>query len=98
MPDLDRDTFDQLPLAAKQHIDLLCANFENGWKNGTLSRLENVLAEAPEDERPALLAELLHIDIAWRKRRGESPRADDYSQLLPAYEAIVRRVLDEFDP
>lgn len=60
----------QLPLATLEHIDDLCANFEKAWQSGERPSIENSI---PDDltgkPRDALLAELIALDIDYRKRR-----------------------------
>ncbi len=92
MPELSQSAFDHLPLAAKQRIEAVCTRFEEAWKVGR-PVLETFCTGVPADELPALLAELLHIDVEWRRRRGDAPAADDYLTLFPANETVIREVL-----
>lgn len=98
MPDSHHDTFRQLPLVAKQRIDAICATFESACRNGTPLAIETIVGEAPEAERPALLAELLHIDIEWRKRRGEPAPVAEYLARFPEHETVVRSIYNDVRP
>src|SRR5262249_20826382 len=44
--------------------------------------LADYLADVPEAERPALLAELIALDIAYRRQAGEDPAREDYREHL----------------
>src|SRR5262249_10818013 len=47
----------------------------------------------PTDERPVLLAELLHIEAELRRRAGERPEAEEYLHRFPGQETVVQAVL-----
>src|SRR5262249_7260292 len=54
-------------LAAAKRIDALCDRFEAAWRAGAKPRIEDLLAEVPEAERPALFVELLRLDCDLRR-------------------------------
>ncbi|NBO92239.1 MAG: serine/threonine protein kinase [Planctomycetia bacterium] len=85
-------TFDQLSLPAKQRVDAACARFETAWRDGHPD-LAAYLGEVPEAEQPALLLELLMIELEFRRRQGESPTVEEYLVRFPASEAVLRRAL-----
>ncbi len=87
-------SFEQLPLAAKRRIDAACQRFEAAWRTGR-PRLEDFCAADDAGERPVLLAELLYIEVEYRTRAGEQPRAEDYRTRFPDDEAVVRAVLPD---
>ncbi|MFO0899470.1 MAG: protein kinase [Pirellulales bacterium] len=65
--------------------DAVCDEFELQWRQGNRPRLESFLARiSRQDERPALLRELLEIEIHYRRARGEVPCRDEYANRLPA--------------
>ena len=48
-----------------------------------------------EGEQQTLFAELLHIEVEFRRRGGETPRAADYLPRFPSFEAVIRSILPE---
>src|SRR5262249_37437062 len=49
--------------------------------------LEDYLRQVPEAERIALLRELLPLEAAYRRQRGETPRPEDYQACFPDLDA-----------
>src|SRR4051794_38062953 len=84
-------SFEYLPLAAKRRIDAVCERFERAWRGGR-PRLESFRAHAPEDEQAILFAELLHVEIEFRCRAGETPVAEDYLGRFPGRADVIRAV------
>jgi serine/threonine-protein kinase len=68
-----------------------CDRFEAACKAGQRPRLEEHLAAVPELERPALLRELLPLEIDYRRLAGEQPSA---AELLGRFPALDRAWLD----
>src|SRR5262249_36730723 len=75
---------DSLPLSAAWHVNQVCNRFEAECRDGQRPRIEDFLAEAGEPGRPALLRELLHLEVYYRRRAGEDPRPADYQARFPA--------------
>jgi serine/threonine protein kinase/WD40 repeat protein len=92
MSDFLDASFDYLPLSAKRRIDGILVRFERAWQQGR-PRLEEFVEDLPPDQRQALLTELLHLDIDYRRRAGEQPRAEDYLARFPKEESVVRLLL-----
>jgi formylglycine-generating enzyme required for sulfatase activity len=84
--------FQALPLAARYTIDRLCTRFEGACQSGPSPSLEAYLDELAPGYQPVLLAELLDLDVEYRRRRGEAPHADEYSRRFPAFSAVVADV------
>src|SRR5262245_9455174 len=74
-----------LPLTLAGWIDRACDRYEAEWKAGRRPRIEAYLADVPELERPALLRELLLLEIDFRKAAGEQPTAAEYQARLPPH-------------
>jgi serine/threonine-protein kinase len=72
-----------LPLELAREVERLCDRFEVAWRSGNPPRLEDYLAEAREALRPALLRELIQLEVHYRRRRGEACRPDDYRARFP---------------
>jgi hypothetical protein len=75
-----------------QHLDRACNDFEGAWRAGERPELEAYLRDAARDFRPALLRELLLLELAYRRKAGEQPVPDDYLLRLPADAGVIRGV------
>ena len=74
----------KLPIEALERIDDLCAAFEQKWQTNEPPSIESVLAgQVGTSERDVLLAELIALDIDYRRRRGEAPTAQEYLKRFP---------------
>ena len=74
-----------LGLPEARRVDELCDAFEWAWKNcnGTPPALEDYLKALPENLHEAAVLELLPIEIAYLRRRGEAIPLDSYRQRFP---------------
>jgi hypothetical protein len=71
-------------------IDQVCTRFERAWQDvlergpaGAPPLLEEFLNLLEAPARPPALAELLALDILYRRRRGDQPAAEDYGPRFP---------------
>jgi serine/threonine-protein kinase len=88
----DRRTETLAPgLAAR--LDPVCDRFESEWLAGRRPRLEDYVSLAEENDRPALLRELLALDCEYRVRHGERPAPDDYLPRFPDHAAVIEAAL-----
>src|SRR5262249_27633562 len=79
--------------ALRAYLDPVCARFEEACRGagptGTLPRLEEYLGATPPPDRAVLLQELVALELAYRRRRGEIPEAAAYlarfADLNPAW-------------
>lgn len=86
----------KLPIAALERIDDLCADFERRWQSGELPTIESVLSgNVSPDERDVLLAELVVLDIDYRRRRGEAPTRQEYLDRFPEDANAINDALNE---
>jgi WD40 repeat protein/tRNA A-37 threonylcarbamoyl transferase component Bud32 len=69
------------PLSILAEIDAACDRFEAELRKGSRPRIKAYLAQASTPARRGLLHELLRLEIAYRRRRGEVPRSEDYATL-----------------
>src|SRR5262249_59505789 len=76
-----------LPPTLLRHAEGVCRRFEAAWKAGQRPRIEDHLREAPEPERRALLRELIEVEVEYRQRAGEAPRAEEYQGRFPDLDA-----------
>lgn len=79
----------------RSEIDQQCLAFENAWKTGEPPAIERFLEEVPEAERAALLRELLLIDVACRRQRGEKPAAADYQARFPGMSGAIAATFEQ---
>ncbi len=84
----------KLSIAALERIDDLCAEFERGWQAKQPQTIESAIAgELSEDERAVLLAELLVLEIDYRRRQGKSPAEHEYLERFPDHADTIRDAL-----
>ncbi|MFT5302199.1 MAG: hypothetical protein ACI814_003013, partial [Mariniblastus sp.] len=88
----------KLPIAALERIDDLCAEFERQWQTTQAPSIESVLdGDVSPIERDALLAELIVLDIDYRRRRGETPTEQEYIDRFPGDTVAIGDALKEGD-
>jgi WD40 repeat protein len=73
-------------------VDAVCLRFEAACAAGARPRIEDYLDMAPEPERPALLHELLHLEMEYRQRDGEGISPQEYRARFPEHAAVVDAV------
>jgi serine/threonine protein kinase/WD40 repeat protein/Flp pilus assembly protein TadD len=80
-------------LAQVQHLDAVCRRFEQAWKAAASPsrrpRIADYLGDTPEPERSALLQELIGLEIAYRRRAGETPQLEAYRVQFPSLDAAA---------
>ena len=78
----------------------LVESFEDGWVAGSPTPLEDWLATAAAgaDDRDELLRHGLAVEVAHRRRRGESPTAGDYLDRFPDRRSLIDEALAEARP
>src|SRR5260370_12971613 len=74
-------------LALAQRLDAVCCRFEDAWTVGQRPCLEDYLAATREADRPALLQELIPLDVYYRRGAGDEPQAAEYQARFPALNA-----------
>ena len=91
----------KLPIAALERIDDRCAEFEHRWQANEPRTIESVLSEetaaATEAEREVLLAELVVLEIDYRRRRGDKPTKQEYLDRFPDHEQAIQDALHDDD-
>ena len=79
-------------------IDDICEAFEDDWKEGKeRPSIEDHLQAAPEQDRPALLKELLRIDLCFRHERAKKPTLEEYRSRFPANDPLFKAVLADWE-
>ncbi|WP_286178167.1 serine/threonine protein kinase [Rhodopirellula sp. JC639] len=88
----------KLPLAALERIDDRCADFERLWQSDRPPTIESVLSDnVPDEEQELLLAELVVLEIDYRRRRGDRPTKQEYLDRFPDHVGAIDDALDEDD-
>ena len=78
-----------------RRVDATCRRFESAWGSGEKPpRLEEFLADCPQEEREALLDELLVIEVELRRGCGEQPTAAEYLSRFPNLSSVIAEVFD----
>jgi len=78
-------------------IDAVCDRFEAAWRGGERPALEEYLSEVDPHERSRALRELLHVELGWRRKRGETPSIEEYQERFPAEGDALQRVFAEME-
>ncbi|MBV8554165.1 MAG: serine/threonine-protein kinase PknK, partial [Planctomycetaceae bacterium] len=89
---------DSLPLTSADRIDRICDQFEAAWQAGGRPRIEAFLGAAPEPDRPALLRELLDLELDLRDVGGERPSVQEYRARFPGHTELIRSAFEARDP
>jgi serine/threonine protein kinase len=88
---------DPRALSAFERIVAVCDRFEDTWRSGVRVPIEAFLPEVPEPERPALLRELLEIELEWLRARGERPAPQPYRERFPEQTVLIDEVFAAVD-
>ena len=88
-----------LPSGAWERLEALLERFEDAWRRGERPVFEDYLREAKPEEQGCLLVEMVHADLEYRLRAGETARVEEYliryPQLHEAPSAVICLVLAE---
>ena len=76
-------------LARLRAVNEACERFEENWRRRRPSRIEDVLADAEEADRPCLLAELVALEVELRRERGERPDLIEYRRRFPGFDGAA---------
>jgi tetratricopeptide (TPR) repeat protein len=90
------DDSDSRPLPVLERIDQICDAFEAAWpapgRVDLRPRIEDYLGDTLGPERLALLAELLALELEYRREGGDAPTPEDYRERFSDYADVVDRV------
>ena len=76
-------------------VDSVCIRFEDVWRAGERPQIEDYLADTPEPERSLLLRELLGLELAYHRLRGEMLTPEAYLQRFPDHAKLVQEAFRE---
>src|SRR5262245_17106874 len=82
----------EIPTSDWTRINAAADRFECAWDAGERPRIEDYLAEAEPGLRPALLDELLRVELELRREGGDEPGADEYLRRFPGDAPVVEAV------
>jgi hypothetical protein len=82
-----------LGLSAGLRLDALCRRFEDAWQAGVSLRLEDYLAQADGAEQGVLLRQLLHLELEYRTRTGQTPTRQEHLRRVPHATASIDSLL-----
>jgi serine/threonine protein kinase len=74
-------------------LQRIIAGFETSWKRGDRPQIGDYLAK-DEPRRETLLIELVHAELEFRLKAGESARVEDYLRKYPQLERDPSTVLE----
>ncbi len=77
------------PDSPVRRIDAACDRFEAAWRAGREARIEDFLDQAEAADRPALLRELLALEIDLRRGRGDRATPADYRDRFPGQGDVI---------
>src|SRR5262245_61494489 len=97
MPGPSLDRFNKIPLNVRIRVDAVCCEFEEALRAAGEPKLESFLGQLQGPHQEALFAELLSLELDYRRSRGESPREADYAGRFGPYDAIMREVFRSGD-
>lgn len=88
----------KLPIAALERIDDLCAEFERKWQVNEPQTIESLLSDDfTPIEREVLLAELIALEVDYRRRLGQTPTQQEYLDRFPESSQAIHDALNESD-
>ena len=88
----------QRPPRSFQRIDIACDAFESEWRSGGSPQLEPFLVGFEEPLRAKLFAELLVLDVCYRKKNGRKIARENYLSRFPDQVKVIDHVLASYLP
>ncbi|MEO8496804.1 MAG: serine/threonine-protein kinase, partial [Planctomycetota bacterium] len=88
---------DKVAIAQGREVDRLCDEFEAALKRGECPSIATALHGVDESMQSQLFAELLKLELDYRKRRGEAVSLAEYASAWCGYEAEVAAVFQASD-
>lgn len=86
----------RIPIEALERIDDLCAEFERKWQANQAPSIESLLSgEVASIQRDALLAELIVLDVDYRRRGGQTPTKQEYLDRFPEDAKTIHDAFDD---
>src|SRR6056297_625186 len=76
-------------------IQSLCREFRKRLKAGDQANIDEYLPRIDESAGETLFQNLLHLEIEFRRERGESPSSDNFIQRFPQFSGLIRQAFFE---
>lgn len=90
--------FDELPVEARLQIDRVCTRFESALRAGQQPSLETYLDDSTAGGNVmALFAELLAIELEYRRERGDMPDRRLLAERFPNLQTLIDEVFNDYD-
>ncbi|MCA8997990.1 MAG: protein kinase, partial [Planctomycetaceae bacterium] len=83
--------------SSSDEIRSLCLQFEQEWLSGNRPDIAEFLKATDPRQLETLLSELIYLDMKFRLRAGESPKAEDYATRFPDYSETIRRISERLE-
>ena len=96
MTDQEKSSSELSP-AISTLVDSACDDFEEAWQNGEHPAIEEFLQRGGEEHREILLAELLPIEIRYRRKNSETPSLAEYIERFPEQMDLARNIFQRLD-
>jgi hypothetical protein len=80
---------DPTPLSEARRHDAACDHFEAEWRGGRRPRIEDYLAQAPAESRPALLRQLVELEVELLTAAGRRATVAEYCVRFPEHAPLV---------
>ena len=85
-------------LGTQTCIDAIATPFDRAWRAGQRPRIEEHLVGITGPRRLHLLAELLRVEVEYRRETGEEPTAGEYEQRFSEHGALIRELFTSVRP
>jgi serine/threonine-protein kinase len=86
-----------LSLDRARAVNRCCERFEARWRAGQRPAISSFLDEVGALERPALLRELLALELELRRAQGESPSVGEYLRQFPDRQPLIADVFAQIE-
>ena len=88
---------DPSPTEAAEAISMLCREFEAAWLADKRPDIRAFLDRVEHDQKEPLLTRLVLLDVAQRRRFGDTPLAAHYKARFPEYAQAIDEALGSED-
>lgn len=83
------------PADVELQIDRICDEFESAYQRNEQPRIEDFLDETLGEVETQLI-ELVLVEIAYRKKSGDTPTFEEYASRFPSYSNVLKGLSAEF--
>lgn len=83
-------------ITRRERVDRICDEYEQRWRIGTDSPIEEFLTRAHSDDRQLLLRELLALDMVLRHETGQAIDPEEFRSRFSDYKTVVDEAWDSY--